>query len=79
MKFVADIPFKYKDHYYIVSDDIPQNGDWVMTENYGVWKFRDDTGYSTAPMPYWANRHACKKIVATTDKSLGLPMINNKS
>jgi hypothetical protein len=79
MELIADIPFKYKDHYYVVSDDLPQNGDRVMTENYGVWEFRDETGHGTAPLPYWANNKTCKKIVATNDKSLGLPMLNSKS
>ena len=79
MELTANIPFKYKDYYYVINDDEPQNGDMVMTEKYGVWEFRDETGYGSAPMPYWANRNACKKIIATTDKSLGLPMINSKS
>ena len=79
MELIADIPFKYKDHYYVVSDDLPQNGDRVMTENYGVWEFRDETGHGTAPLPYWANNKTCKKIVATNDKSLGLPMLKSKS
>jgi len=79
MKLLADIPFKYKDNYYIVSDDLPQNGDMVMTENYGVWEFRDETGCGSAPLPYWANNKTCKKIVATSDKSLGLSTIKSKS
>jgi hypothetical protein len=79
MELIADIPFKYKDYYYVVSDDLPQNGDKVMTENYGVWEFRDETGHGTAPLPYWANNKTCKKIVASNDKSLGLPMLKSKS
>ena len=79
MKLIVDVPFKYKDSYYIVSDNLPQNGDWVMTENYGVWEFRDETGQGSAPLPYWANKKTCKKIMASTNKSLGLPMLNNKS
>lgn len=67
------IPFKllkYKGYAYVLSDEEPQNGDWVLTENYGVWEFRDETGGGSAPLPYWANNKTCKKIVATDDKSL---------
>ena len=79
MKLTTGIPLRYKNNFYVVSDDLPQNGDWVLTENHGVWEFKDETGSGSAPMPYWANHHTCKKIIATTDKSLGLPMINSKS
>jgi hypothetical protein len=78
MELRTGIPLRYKDKFYVVSDDIPQNGDWVLTENYGVWEFKDETGGGSAPLPYWANKKTCKKIVATTDKSLGLPLINSK-
>jgi len=52
---------------YLISDERPENYDLVLTEKYGVWTFRDDTGFSTAPMPYWANRHACKKLILIED------------
>jgi hypothetical protein len=70
MELIAGKLLKYNGHAYVLTDDEPQNGDWVLTEKYGVWEFRDETGYATAPMPYWANKHACKKIIATDDKSL---------
>jgi hypothetical protein len=53
---------------YIISDETPVNGDLVLTEKYGVWEFKDETGFSTAPMPYWANRHACKKLILKNNK-----------
>ena len=48
---------------YLVVDDTPTNGDLVLTDNYGVWTFRDETGKGSAPIPYWANKNACKKII----------------
>ena len=67
------IPFKLLKHggfAYVLSNDEPKNGDWVLTENHGVWEFKDETGSGSAPMPYWANKHTCKKIEASDDKSL---------
>ena len=52
---------------YIVTDDEPQNGDMVLTNNYGVWEFRDE-GSGNAPMPYWANKYTCKKIIGKVPK-----------
>lgn len=48
---------------YMVVDEEPKNGDLVTTEKYGVWTFNDETGTGSAPMPYWANKKTCKKIV----------------
>jgi len=54
---------------YKVSADEPQNGDLVLTNNYGVWKFRNDAPHSVrnrvcyAPLPYWANKNTCKKLI----------------
>lgn len=56
----------YIKHGYIVTDDEPKNGDMVLTDNYGVWEFRNekpDNKIPSAPMPYWANAKNCKKIV----------------
>ena len=67
------IPFKLLKHNgfaYVVSNERPENGDWVLTENYGAWEFKDETGSGSAPLPYWANRNTCKKIEASDDKSL---------
>ena len=61
-------------HMYIISDDEPKNGDKVIADN-SVWDFKDETGFGSAPMPYWANKKTCKKIESTTDKKLGLPVI----
>ncbi len=54
--------YEYEGNKYLISDEIPQNGDLVLTEKYGVWEFWDNGGGS-APMPYWANKNACKKLI----------------
>ena len=43
-------------HLYILSDEEIKEGDWVIP----------------SPMPYWGCADNCKKIIATTDKSLNL-------
>jgi hypothetical protein len=48
---------------YAISDQSPKNGDLVITEKYGVWTFKDETGTGSAPMPYWANKNTCKVLV----------------
>ena len=53
----------FKEKQYKISEDIPKNGDLVLTENHGIWEFRDETGYGSAPMPYWANKNTCKKLI----------------
>jgi len=53
---------EYLKNGYIVTDEPPQNGDMVLTDNYGVWEFRDE-GSGSAQMPYWANSKTCKKIL----------------
>lgn len=59
------IMIEHNNQTYKVSDLEPQNGDLVLTEQYGVWIFRDDTGFGSAPMPYWANKKTCKKLILT--------------
>ena len=58
---------------YITSDEKPVDGDWVIPNNpeYGnrIWKYTP----APCPMPYWGCTDNCKKIIATTDKSLSLP------
>jgi hypothetical protein len=61
---------KYNGKKYLISDEIPQNGDLVLTENYGVWIFQDLTGTGSAPMPYWANKNACKKLILMVQGSV---------
>lgn len=55
---------------YIVTNEEPQNGDLVLTDLYGVWVFRNDAPPNSkvcyAPMPYWANKKSCRKIVSVT-------------
>lgn len=57
---------KYKEHYYSLSDEIPVTGDYVLTDNYGVWKFK------TPPctIMFWGNPNTCKKILKSTDPYL---------
>lgn len=52
----------YNGKKYLVTDEEPKNGDFVLTENYGAWIFEDFTGTGSAPMPYWANKKTCKKL-----------------
>jgi hypothetical protein len=70
MELIPNKLIKHGFHAYILSDEMPVNGDMVMTENHGVWEFRDETGTGSAPLPYWANWKTCRKIVATDDKEL---------
>jgi len=51
---------EYRTNTYTTTNDTPNAGDLVMTNEYGVWKFRQ----APCPMPYWGNANACKKIVA---------------
>lgn len=53
----------HEEQKYIVSNEIPINGDLVLTEKYGVWEFKDETGHGSVPLPYWANINACKKLI----------------
>lgn len=55
---------------YQISKDEPKFGDLVLTDNYGVWEFRNyNDGFNSksnvcfAPLPYWANKRTCKKMV----------------
>jgi hypothetical protein len=54
---------KYKNNYYLLSEETPVTGDFVLTDNYGVWKFK------TPPctIMYWGNPNTCKKILKSTD------------
>lgn len=61
-------------HLYLTSDEEIINDDWVLP--FGEkrpWKFKK----APCPLPYWGNSENCKKIVATTDRSLGLPLITD--
>jgi len=51
----------HEHEWYRITDEEPKNGDLVITEKYGVWEFQD-LGGASAPMPYWPNKNACKKI-----------------
>lgn len=52
---------------YTTTDEEPKNGDLVLTNDYGVWTFRNDAPTNSkvcyAPMPYWANKKSCRKLV----------------
>lgn len=52
----------HKEKKYQVSNEEPVNGDLVLTDNYGVWEFKDE-GWGSAPLPYWANKNTCKKMI----------------
>jgi hypothetical protein len=48
---------------YRLSDDIPKDGDMVLTENYGIWEYKK----APCPIPYWGNPNNCKKMVHIED------------
>lgn len=57
---------KYKEHYYLLSEETPVTGDIVLTDNYGVWKFKT----SPCTIMFWGNPNTCKKILKSTDPYL---------
>jgi hypothetical protein len=77
MELLTVKPVKYNNHIYFISEEKPKNFDQVLTEKYGAWEFMDETGKGSAPLPYWANNKTCKKIIASTDKTLGVPLISD--
>ena len=50
---------KHKDKRYVATDTIPKDGDFVLTENYGIWEFK----LSPCPLPYWGNPNNCKPLL----------------
>lgn len=54
---------KYNNEYYLLSDETLISGDIVLTDNYGVWEFRE----APCPIPYWGNKNTCKKILKSTN------------
>lgn len=73
--YIPHHPMAYKEfiHLYILSNDKIKDGDLVLTNNSEyrnkVWTFMK----APCPMPYWGNEQNCKKIIASTDNTLGLP------
>lgn len=56
-----------RQHLYLVSDKPIKEGDWVLWDNKQIYKVLTSFEYSVSRVE--------KKIEATTDKSLGLPLI----
>lgn len=58
---------------FTVSDEKVENNDKVFASSegidFGVWTFFDEGG-GTAPMPFWANRKTCKKIIKIDGKDI---------
>jgi len=50
----------YNGDNYLVTTEPPKDGDQVLTDNYGVWEFKQ----APCPIPYWGNANACKKIIS---------------
>jgi hypothetical protein len=46
---------------FFISDDTPQDGDKVLTYEYGIWDYHK----APVPMPYWGNPNACVKLTET--------------
>ena len=65
---------KYKEQYYLLSEETPVTGDFVLTDNYGVWKFHS----IPCPLPYWGNKNTCKKILKSTDLSINVDKFSNE-
>ena len=58
---------------FTITTDEVKNNDKVFASSegtdFGVWTFFDEGG-GTAPMPFWANRKACKKIIKVNGKDI---------
>lgn len=48
---------------YLLSNETPKSGNIVLTDNYGVWEFRE----VPCTKEYWGNPNTCKKILKPTD------------
>jgi len=57
---------KYKEQYYLLSEETPVTGDIVLTDNYGVWEFR----LQPCPISFWGNPKTCKKILKSTNMNI---------
>lgn len=44
---------------YIISDEPPKNDDLVLTNEYGIWTFKEQTSM----LPFWCNPNNCKKLI----------------
>jgi len=64
--------YKLPQHLYITSNDEIKEGDWYIDDTDAVRKS------VTCDKDYWSRRTDYKKIIATTDKSLGLLDENGK-
>ena len=65
---------KYKEQYYLLSEIPPVTGDYVLTDNYGVWKFK------TLPctVEFWGNPNTCKKILKSTNTNIKVNRFEEK-
>ena len=50
---------------YFISNEPPLNDDLVLTENYGVWIYKDHPSM----LPFWCNNKTCKKLILMTNKN----------
>lgn len=65
---VSSSRFQQPVHYYIVSDDEIKEGDWIMSQPNSYPLHNISGGFQEYP-----DTNGCKKIIASTDKLLGLP------
>lgn len=62
-------------HIYIVSDEEIKECDWCFNSyDNRIWKYKS----SPCPLPFWGNKYTLIKIIASTDKSLGLPQLSQE-
>lgn len=62
-------------HLYIVLDEKIKEGDWYLL-NYNILKCTSCNKKTVSNENVWTNRNLCKKIIATTDTSLKLKVID---
>ena len=80
---LSDIIFQ-RQHLYILSDEKIKVGDWVLVQcsEIEVTHIRKVTGYDKEQLLFDNNNHIymdyCTKIIATTDKTLGLAEISKE-
>lgn len=44
---------------YEISNEPPINDDMVLTNNYGIWRYKDHPSM----LPFWCNDKTCKKLI----------------
>jgi hypothetical protein len=80
---MSEIAIRLNKHLYVLSTDDINQGDWVYNELSGIGKCtlhdREELDfvvkYLSEPHEVSEDVSSCHKVVSSTDKSLGLPII----